>query len=64
MTSKVTLCTELSPEGSACMVAYKLFDWSDEKFESELKQLGEWDIYLKFKQDFSEASSSSSDSEN
>lgn len=64
MTSKVNICADLSPEGAACMVLYKLFGWSKEKFENELRQLGEYEIYQKFMQETLEPSSTYEDLEN
>ncbi len=49
----IKLDPEFSPEACACLVAHKFFGWTYEKLENELKKLGEWEIYLKFKQDSS-----------
>lgn len=52
----IKVSPDFSPEACACCCAYELLGWSDEKFETEMKKLGEWEIYLKFKQDSSEVS--------
>lgn len=57
----IKLCPEFSPEGAACCCAKELFSWSDEKFEKKMREINQWELYLKFKQDSSEASGASSD---
>jgi len=54
----VKLSPDLLPEGAACMCLKELCGWSDEKFESKMKEVGDWELYLKFMQDSSEASQS------
>lgn len=53
---KIKVHEDFSPEACACLCLRDLSGWSDEKLEIEMKKLGEWELYLKFKQETSELS--------
>jgi hypothetical protein len=57
----VKISPDFSPEGAACYCLKELCSWTNEKFESKMKEIGQWELYLKFKQDSLEASPSSSE---
>jgi len=40
-----------------------MFGWNDERFEKEMKEIEQWDIYLRFKQENEEESSLSSEAQ-